>query len=114
LEDLANDIGKAGLGAAVLTVTAMCCHLAYDIFQGKVEPWSLYTANQLVKFLIVGVTIIVVAIPEGLPLAVTIALAYSVGKMREENNLVRHLASCEIMGGANNICSDKTGTLTQN
>lgn len=56
----------------------------------------------------------VVAVPEGLPLAVTIALAYSVGKMKEENNLVRYLQACETMGGANNICSDKTGTLTKN
>jgi P-type Ca2+ transporter type 2B len=55
-----------------------------------------------------------VAVPEGLPLAVTIALAYSVGKMKEENNLVRYLQACETMGGANNICSDKTGTLTKN
>ena len=54
------------------------------------------------------------AVPEGLPLAVTITLAYSVNKMKDENNLVRELQSCEIMGGANNICSDKTGTLTQN
>jgi Ca2+ transporting ATPase len=60
------------------------------------------------------VTIIVVAVPEGLPLAVTIALAYSVGKMKDENNLVRFLQACETMGGANNICSDKTGTLTKN
>jgi Ca2+ transporting ATPase len=57
---------------------------------------------------------VVVAVPEGLPLAVTIALAYSVGKMKEENNLVRYLQACETMGGANNICSDKTGTLTKN
>jgi len=62
----------------------------------------------------IGVTIIVVAVPEGLPLAVTITLAYSVNKMKDEQNLVKTLASCEIMGGANNICSDKTGTLTQN
>ena len=55
-----------------------------------------------------------VAVPEGLPLAVTIALAYSVGKMKDENNLVRYLQACETMGGANNICSDKTGTLTKN
>lgn len=55
-----------------------------------------------------------VAVPEGLPLAVTIALAYSVGKMKEENNLVRFLQACETMGGADNICSDKTGTLTMN
>lgn len=61
-----------------------------------------------------GITIIVVAVPEGLPLAVTLALAYSVGKMKDEHNLVRQLDSCETMGGANMICSDKTGTLTKN
>lgn len=51
----------------------------------------------------------VVAVPEGLPLAVTISLAYSMFKMMKDNNLVRHLAACETMGGATNICSDKTG-----
>ena len=59
-----------------------------------------------------GITIIVIAVPEGLPLAVTISLAFSVTKMLKENNLVRHLNSCEIMGSANVICTDKTGTLT--
>lgn len=54
------------------------------------------------------------AVPQGLPLAVSISLAYSVGKMKDENNLVRFLSACETMGGANNICSDKTGTLTKN
>lgn len=58
-------------------------------------------------------TIIVVAIPEGLPLAVTISLAYSMQKMALENNLVKTLSACETMGNATNICSDKTGTLTQ-
>jgi len=53
-------------------------------------------------------------VPEGLPLAVTISLAYSVGKMKDQNNLVRFLAACETMGGANNVCTDKTGTLTKN
>lgn len=61
-----------------------------------------------------GVAIIVVAVPEGLPLAVMISLAYSVRKMLKDQNFVKRLASCEIMGGANNICSDKTGTLTMN
>ena len=56
----------------------------------------------------------VVAIPEGLPLSVSISLAYSVGRMQKDNNLVRVLAACETMGGATNICSDKTGTLTEN
>jgi P-type Ca2+ transporter type 2B len=60
------------------------------------------------------VAIVVVAVPEGLPLAVMISLAYSVKKMLIDKNFVKRLASCEIMGGANNICSDKTGTLTMN
>jgi len=66
------------------------------------------------RYLIVGVTIVVVAVPEGLPLAVMISLAYSVRKMLKDKNFVKRLGSCEIMGGANNICSDKTGTLTMN
>lgn len=64
--------------------------------------------------MIVGVAIVVVAVPEGLPLAVMISLSYSISKMLADNNFVKRLASCEIMGGANNICSDKTGTLTKN
>jgi len=63
---------------------------------------------------IVGIALIVCAVPEGLPLAVMISLAYSIRRMLEDNNDVKKLASCEIMGGANNICSDKTGTLTLN
>lgn len=59
-------------------------------------------------------TIIVVAVPEGLPLAVTISLAYSVAEMAELGNLVRRLSASETMGGADEICTDKTGTLTQN
>ena len=62
----------------------------------------------------VAVTIVAVAVPEGLPLAVTISLAYSMKQMMKDNNLVRHLDACETMGGATNICSDKTGTLTEN
>lgn len=59
-----------------------------------------------------SITVIVVAIPEGLPLAVTLSLAFSIKKMLYDNNLVRQLSACETMGGANCICSDKTGTLT--
>jgi P-type E1-E2 ATPase len=70
--------------------------------------------QEYLHFLIIGITIVVVAVPEGLPLAVMISLAYSVKRMLEDKNFVKKLASCEIMGGANNICSDKTGTLTKN
>merc|ERR1712086_662480 len=59
-------------------------------------------------------TVLVVAVPEGLPLAVTLALAFSSYKMMDDNNLVKHLDACETMGSATTICSDKTGTLTQN
>jgi len=65
-------------------------------------------------FVTAGVAIVVVAVPEGLPLAVMISLAYSIKKMLIDQNFVKRLNSCEIMGGANNICSDKTGTLTKN
>jgi len=70
--------------------------------------------KEVIKFFIISITIVVVAIPEGLPLAVTISLAYSVGKMKDENCLVRCLDASETMGGADQICTDKTGTLTQN
>jgi P-type Ca2+ transporter type 2B len=70
--------------------------------------------SEWIRYFIIGITIIVVAVPEGLPLAVMISLAYSVRRMLIDKNFVKRLASCEIMGGANNICSDKTGTLTMN
>ena len=70
--------------------------------------------QEWLSYLIIGVAIVVVAVPEGLPLAVMISLAFSVRKMLIDKNFVKRLASCEIMGGANNICSDKTGTLTMN
>jgi Ca2+-transporting ATPase len=67
--------------------------------------------SAFMDILIVAVTIIVVAVPEGLPLAVTLALAFATTKMLKENNLVRILRACETMGNATTICSDKTGTL---
>ncbi|KAL2021253.1 hypothetical protein VTK56DRAFT_7332 [Thermocarpiscus australiensis] len=70
--------------------------------------------QRFIEIFIVVVTIVVVAIPEGLPLAVTLALAFATTRMLKDNNLVRHLKACEVMGNATTICSDKTGTLTQN
>lgn len=117
LSHLAEQIGHVGMYAAIATFVCMIGHLIHgltktDSFVGSL--FSLNTLHELVDAFIVSVSIIVVAVPEGLPLAVTIALAYSVGKMRDENNLVRYLQACETMGGADNICSDKTGTLTKN
>lgn len=66
------------------------------------------------SYLIIGVAVVVVAVPEGLPLAVTLTLAYSMKAMHDDKILVRQLASCETMGAARYICSDKTGTITQN
>jgi len=77
-----------------------------------INKWS--SAIKIVDFFIVAVTIIVVAVPEGLPLAVTISLAYSMKQMFEDKNLVRKLKACETMSNCTNICSDKTGTLTEN
>jgi P-type E1-E2 ATPase len=79
--------------------------------------WNMTTNplwNELLNTFIIAVTVIVVAIPEGLPLAVTISLSFASKKMQKENNLVRTLSSAETMGGATHICSDKTGTLTEN
>ena len=68
----------------------------------------------MVNSLIIAVAIIVMAVPEGLPLSVTLALAYSMKQMYDEKNLVKKLASCETMGSVHFICTDKTGTITQN
>lgn len=78
------------------------------------KEFDMDFVGELCDGLIIAITVVVVAVPEGLPLAVTISLAYSVGKMYEEQNLVRKLQSSETMGNANEICTDKTGTLTQN
>ena len=114
---LANQIGDVGMWSAGLTFICMCGHILYAAYASGdfiAHLWTLDTLLHLVDAFIIAVSIIVVAVPEGLPLAVTIALAYSVGKMKDENNLVRFLQACETMGGADNICSDKTGTLTLN
>ena len=114
LEVLADQIGKIGMGAAAILLFALCAHLVIDSISLGHPIFSLQFLKKVVEYIIISVSLIVMAVPEGLPLAVTISLAYSVGKMKDQNNLVRYLAACETMGGANNICSDKTGTLTKN
>lgn len=118
LTKLAVQIGKAGLFMSAITVLILVVLFLVDTFWIQGLPWikdctPIYI-QFFVKFFIIGVTVLVVAVPEGLPLAVTISLAYSVKKMMKDNNLVRHLDACETMGNATAICSDKTGTLTMN
>ncbi|CAL8254689.1 unnamed protein product [Arctogadus glacialis] len=118
LTKMAVEIGKAGLFMSATTVIILVVLFVIETFviQGQVwmaECTPVYV-QYFVKFFIIGVTVLVVAVPEGLPLAVTISLAYSVKKMMKDNNLVRHLDACETMGNATAICSDKTGTLTTN
>ncbi|XP_066528068.1 plasma membrane calcium-transporting ATPase 2 isoform X1 [Hoplias malabaricus] len=118
LTKLAVQIGKAGLVMSAITVIILVLYFAIDNFVLQKRQWlpectPIYI-QYFVKFFIIGVTVLVVAVPEGLPLAVTISLAYSVKKMMKDNNLVRHLDACETMGNATAICSDKTGTLTTN
>lgn len=111
LDKMAEAIGNVGIASAVATFIAMMVIKLY------VQPTYLDNVSifsHALDAFIIGVTIVVVAVPEGLPLSVTIALAYSTKKMLADNNLIRVLAACETMGNATNICSDKTGTLTEN
>ncbi|XP_061934300.1 plasma membrane calcium-transporting ATPase 3 isoform X9 [Apis cerana] len=114
LTKLAIQIGYAGSTIAVLTVIILVIQFCVTTFYVQGKSWKNTYAGDLVRHLIIGVTVLVVAVPEGLPLAVTLSLAYSVKKMMKDNNLVRHLDACETMGNATAICSDKTGTLTTN
>lgn len=113
LETIAEQIGMVGFYVAVLTFFALLIRLAIKTYlSGTGEYFTSENGMLVLNFFIIAVTVIVVAVPEGLPLAVTISLAFSVSKMFKENNLVRRLHASETMGGAHEICSDKTGTLT--
>jgi Ca2+ transporting ATPase len=113
LEDLAEKIGLFGLfSGAILFVI-----LVIWLFFSEIIPNGFNSSKHIADilgYLMLAVVIIVVAVPEGLPLAVTLSLAFSVKQMLHENNLVKRLACCETMGSAHVICTDKTGTLTQN
>jgi Ca2+-transporting ATPase len=111
LDDMAATIGYVGMGAAAATFIAM---MFIKIVVNPEYLQDISAFHHALDAFIIGVTIVVVAVPEGLPLAVTISLAFSTKKMLADQNLIRHLAACETMGNATNICSDKTGTLTEN
>ena len=89
--------------------------IRFAIEKGISQEWnSGEDLVKILKYLILAIIVVVVAIPEGLPLAVSLSLAFSVEKMQNDQLLVRRMEACETMGGADNICSDKTGTLTLN
>jgi len=113
LNDIADMIGYFGLGSAVLTFVALSIQMLYR-YLTKEEFSFPDMIKKVLTIIILCVSIIVVAIPEGLPLAVTLSLAFSIKKLMDNNNLVRKMHACETMGGANIICTDKTGTLTLN
>ena len=102
------------MAAAVLSFLVLALKFIIEEYGIKGRAGIGTDALLFLQFLTTSITVVVVAVPEGLPLAVTIALAFSVKKMLKDNNLVRHLHSCETMGNATTICSDKTGTLTTN
>ncbi|KAF1921352.1 hypothetical protein BDU57DRAFT_584509 [Ampelomyces quisqualis] len=112
LNGLAKAIAKLASAASFLLLLILTFRLIPTFKGSNLSPAE--KASKFMDILIVSVTIIVVAVPEGLPLAITLALAFATTQMVKMNNLVRVLKSCEVMGNATTICSDKTGTLTQN
>ncbi|KAJ3319963.1 hypothetical protein HDV06_005781 [Boothiomyces sp. JEL0866] len=108
---LADDIAKYAIYGAIGIILLLLV-LYLILHAGNYQSFEL--AEAMLNIVILAVAIVVVAVPEGLPLAVTLSLAHATLQMLKDNNLVRHLASCETMGNATTICSDKTGTLTLN
>ena len=114
LDRLAKIISKVGI---VISVSAFLLFLIHDILTNH-SVWQsadyLKMAEVVLKYFMMAVTLIVMAVPEGLPMAITLSLALNMRRMLKSNNLVRKLHACETMGAVTVICTDKTGTLTQN
>lgn len=109
---LGSMISKLGYGIALLVLVG---RLSVYLWGSGMEPfeWSEFI-TYLLQTIMIAVTVVVVSVPEGLPMAVTLSLAYSMQKMLQTNNLVRKMHACETMGATTVICTDKTGTLTEN
>jgi Ca2+-transporting ATPase len=112
LNVVAGQITRWGCAVALLLFVVLFCKFLVQLKTNPDAPAQ--KAQDFLQIIIVTITIIVIAVPEGLPLAVTLALAFAMTKMVKDHNLVRVLSSCETMGNATAICSDKTGTLTMN
>ena len=112
LNVLAEYIAKLGLSAGLILFIAVFIRFLINL--PNIKGGASQKGQVFLQVFIVAVTIVVVAVPEGLPLAVTLALAFATTRMLKDNNLVRLLRACETMGNATTVCSDKTGTLTQN
>ncbi|XP_058078268.1 probable calcium-transporting ATPase 9, plasma membrane-type isoform X3 [Magnolia sinica] len=115
LNGVATIIGKIGLCFSILTFLVLVGRfLVEKQIRGELLKWSSSDGLKMMNYFAIAVTIIVVAVPEGLPLAVTLSLAFAMKKLMNDKALVRHLSACETMGSASCICTDKTGTLTTN
>ena len=117
LTKLANLIGKVGFTIAILTFVIFTAKDLYvHLNNTTITDWHqwLEIARIVLKYFMMAVTLIVVAVPEGLPMSVTLSLALNMRRMLKTNNLVRKMHACETMGAITVICTDKTGTLTQN
>ncbi|OHF00250.1 calcium-translocating P-type ATPase [Colletotrichum orchidophilum] len=114
LNIIAEYIAKLGGAAGLLLFIVLFIEFLVRLPKQPASVTPAQKGQDFINIVITVVTIIVVAVPEGLPLAVTLALSFATRRMLKDQNLVRHLKACEVMGNANTICSDKTGTLTQN
>lgn len=114
LNIIAEYIAKLGGAAGLLLFIVLFIEFLVKLPKQPASVTPAQKGQDFINIVITVVTIIVVAVPEGLPLAVTLALSFATRRMLKDQNLVRHLKACEVMGNANTICSDKTGTLTQN
>jgi len=114
LERIASQIGKYGIYSAAAIFAVMTLHLIIKILFTNAKMLDGATLTSILKFFTIAVTIVMVAVPEGLPLAVSISAAYSLDKMKHQSLLVKNIEAMERMGQIDNICTGKTGTLTQN
>lgn len=112
LQRLSKLIGRAGITLAIVTFVALLVKGFW--VEGLLQADWLTIAERVLQYFMVAVTLIVVAVPEGLPMSVTLSLAVNMRRMLKTNNLVRKMHACETMGAITVICTDKTGTLTQN